>query len=135
MRRSNEGAVLLTAIILLAVLGVGAASVWSMLHRNLDAVHHQHRLEGVQYLAEAGLEHAIARLQTDRSFTGVKDVPLGDGRYTVVVQRGDGPDSFVLASTGAITDGPLVLREQRLTAQLRLAENGAIRAYTWERQQ
>lgn len=130
-RRPNEGSVLIGVIIMLAVIGLGATAVWTTLQRSVDASRHREQAETARYLAESGLEHAVAALRADAAFTGATEIPLGDHRYSMSVV-GQESDGFRIESTGEILSGTLVLATTTLDATLRLNAAGEIVAYTYE---
>ncbi len=124
MRRKNGGSVLLTALVLLSVLGAASAVVWAQLHRGVEAGYAAHRQEAARCLAEAGLIHATAQLQQDPAFTSVADVPLGAGYYSVQVAPGAGAGAYHITSRGELRDGTLVVRQVQLSASLQLRPGG-----------
>lgn len=73
----------------------------------------------VRNLAQAGIDSAIAELIEDAgAYEGETDVALGEGRYTVRLDRETGSDTFQIDSVGEIEASGHVLHSFRLKARV-----------------
>ena len=106
----DSGSAMLIAISLIAMLtGVAIMSV-DRATTDMDLSSNQFRDERAFYLAEAGIERAIAHLNSDKAWrNGYYKQVLEGGNYTVTVtDKTTNPllgDSIVLAGTGVFWDG------------------------------
>lgn len=133
-RRENQrGTALIFALAVLVILSIGTSALWSQLHSNLQQQRIAWHQEQAFHLAEAGLEKAVAMLRTGSdAYQGETQTELGPGHFTVTVQPGAEPNSFVIESRGVLDNAAYHYDRARLRARLRLAPNGQVRAYAWE---
>lgn len=109
-RTQQEGIALIFAILLLAVLSVGAAAFWHQLHDRLDASNHSERDGKLYYWAEAGLEKATVMLRdAPGNYAGEKNTPIGLGQFSVEVQRLPSSGDYRLVSTSKTARRQLTL--------------------------
>jgi len=122
--------VLLMAVVLLAVVSIGAAAALRLYHITFRESTRAVKTEVARQLAEAGIENAVACLRIDPNYSGEDNTPLGGGRFSVAVTRqGRG---YRLAATGEVVHEGRVLRAVSREAQLELAASGAVRRFTLE---
>lgn len=124
----NAGSALLMAVVLLAVVSVGAAAALRLYHIAFRESSRGVKQEVARQLAEAGIENAVARLRADAAYAGEKDTPLGAGRFSVEVAR-DG-QAHELVSTGEIVFEGRVMRAAVVRARLELAAGGRVHRFT-----
>jgi len=131
MRRrhaNNRGSALLAALVVLAIVGIGVSVVWSRLHITLGQVQQKAESRQAIYLAEGGLEKAVAKLRVQREYAGENGTALGAGRFSVQVSPlGEG--RFRLLSTGELTSGATRMARRALEAELTLDASGAVVSY------
>jgi hypothetical protein len=127
-RRDQRGSALLVALILLMVLGIGSAATWRALHFELEGTRVQGQQATAYFLAEAGLEKAVAMLRLDPAYTGEADTPLGAGGFTVRVTPLE-PGAYHIESTGTLADVQTRQGRHVLTARLRLDPAGRLLEY------
>lgn len=128
-RINNRGAALLIALMMVGVLSVGAAALWQHLHYNLESGKRSEFSDAAQYLAEAGLEQAIAQLRTmPAEYRGEQSTPLGGGNFSVTVLPQNTPGAYRIESTGIFGAAPGCAKRS-LAAYLELSPDGAIQVY------
>ncbi len=127
----RRGAALIMAIMLVAVMGIGAGAVWSYLHVTLKQGQRTENDAVAQCLAEAGLDKAIAELRAKRPYTGEKDTWLDGGRFAVEVTRGAGPGDYVLRATGERGTENHLWARCVLQADLSFGPDGTVTQYRW----
>ncbi len=132
-RRSSgrrEGAALVIAIVLLALIALGTSTTLRALHFTADGVRNQRVDDEAKYLAEAGLESAIAHLRAaPDQYRGEGPTALGAGSYRVTATPGEADGVYDLRATGRLADGVFVRAEHSLAARLRLGPGGEIVSY------
>jgi Tfp pilus assembly protein PilX len=132
-QHGQRGTALIFALVVVFVLSIGTSVLWKQLHANLNEQRRTWHREQAFQLAEAGLEHAIARLRTNPAgYTGETDVPLGAGAFSVQVTRPTGADTYVLESWGRLNQNTGIHDRAGLRARLRLDAGGAVAEYAWE---
>ena len=132
--RQNRGSALIFALVVLFVLSLGTSVLWRQLHINLE----QHRRvwhgEQAFQLAEAGLDHALAALRASGgTYRGDSEVPLGPGSFSVTITPENGPGTFMIVAWGQIKDAAYRHDRHGLQCRLRIAPNGEVLEYHWER--
>jgi len=130
-RDARSGAALICAVLLVAILTIGASALWRHLHITLAEGDRQEKNAVAQQLAEAGLDKAVARLRgAPAGYQGEQNTPLGEGRFSVTVLPQSG-GLYRLTATGELTDGPLVLTRRTLDGELKLTPAGTIERFGW----
>ncbi len=97
---SQQGQVLVLGIVIMAILMTMSASLWGYTHMQVKASRQAVERSQALQLAEAGIDKAIAELNTDSSFNGESGT-LGPGEYTTTVTTIDSNNKQIL-STGYI---------------------------------
>ena len=132
-RHGERGTALIFALMVLLILSMGTAALWSQLHGNLAAQRRAWHKEQAFQLAEAGLERAIAGLRAaPDAYTGETDTPFGPGTYSVTVTPGAAPGEFTIASWGRLENASARFDRAGLRGRLRRAGDGAVAEYVWE---
>ncbi|MBI2435339.1 MAG: hypothetical protein HYV26_20980 [Candidatus Hydrogenedentes bacterium] len=137
LRAHKEGSVLLMAIVLVAVLGIGAAAVWQYLHVTLRETGREERTSAAMYLAESGVEHALALIARDPSTAvSIQQAPLGKGRYSVTVRALDPLGRVAIDGVGEVMSDDEVLERRvvHVEALLRPGASPTIREWRRERE-
>ncbi len=129
-KRGERGVALLMALFLLAALSIGTTAAWQFMNRTFDEGRRFQHGQKTLLLAEAGLEKAVAELRNDPAYAGDKDVPLGEGRFTVCVTRRQGT-IFSLESFGRLGDPKHETFRATLEATLRLGPGGRVEEFQW----
>ena len=120
------------ALFVLFILSIGTSVLWTQLHGNLTEQRRAWHREQAFQLAEAGLEHAVAALRKDPAgFTGVSDVPIGAGTYSVKVAPDSEAGRYIVESWGRLDGAAYVHDRAGLRGRLRLA-GGQVVEYAWE---
>lgn len=133
MRRRNDGGTaLLIAVLIVGILSVSVAASWKHLHLTRAHGHTVRLHEEAQHLAEAGLEQAMAMLRVDPAYPGAKQVALGNGDYSVRVERTGVPGAYRLHAEGRVGAEGRIYR--RLTGTLQLGPTGEVESYHWARE-
>jgi hypothetical protein len=134
-RRDNRrGSALIFVVILLTVLGLGVTATYRYMMMSDQHARRLARNAEAAYLAEAGLEKAIAALREDPgAYRGEEKTPLGDGRFSVSVNADTMPGQYTLQATGETLDEDKVLARARLRADLRLSIDRKVLAYNWQK--
>lgn len=125
---NNRGSALLAALVVLIIVGMGVSVVWSRLHGTLGQLQLQAESRQAIYLAESGLEKAVAILRVHPEYAGENGTPLGTGRFSVQVTP-SGEGHFRLLSTGELPDGATRMARRVLEAELALDPSGTIVSY------
>lgn len=99
--RTKRGSALLIAVTVLAIAGIGVAVVWQQLHTTLAYTQNQASSRQAAYLAEAGLDKAIALVRAQPGYAGETDTPLGEGRFSVQVTQ-TAPGHYRIVATGLL---------------------------------
>jgi type II secretory pathway component PulK len=130
-KRRSRGAALIMALLLVAIVSMGAAAVWEYLHMTLKEGHRTEIQETTFCLAEAGLDKAIATLRTRANYNGEKDTPLGDGHFSVQVTPEAAPGQYQLKSVAILGEENRVQAQCTLRASLRLSPRGEVVQYQY----
>lgn len=101
----DRGAALIASfliLLLLMILGSALLSISVTEHRIADNQYHS--LQAL-YLADAGVQKAIAELLWNAEFRGaIPEFPLGDGNVSVTVSDGAEPEKVQIISVGSVGD-------------------------------
>lgn len=127
-RKNERGSVLLAAVILLAVVTIGASAALRLMHITVREEHKNDRGEIARQLAEAGVEKAVAVLRVHPEYAGERETPLGAGRFTVIVKRDAGVCS--VESTGEVVFGSQVLDRAAIAARVTLGPDNAVTRFS-----
>jgi type II secretory pathway component PulK len=130
-KRRSRGAALIMALLLVTIVGVGAAAVWQYLHITLKESTHAESREVVFCLAEAGLDKAIAMLRTKPDYSGEKNTPLGEGQFSVRVTPAKVPGQYQVKSEAFLGEENRTQARCALTASLRLSPTGDLLHYEY----
>ncbi len=127
----DRGAALLAALLYLSAVTLLAASFLGLTRMTGDAVADGRWREAAFYLAEAGLAQAMAELDRDAAYAGDENIELGDGRFTVTVERA-GAANWRVTSHGEIGDEEHPRARATVEAEFTGTEGGVRRA-AWRR--
>lgn len=100
-RQHQHGQILLLGIVLMAILMALSASLWGYTHLQVKASRQAVERSQALQLAEAGIDKAIAELNSDANFTGETSSALNVGEYTTSITTID-PNTKQVTSTGFI---------------------------------
>ncbi|HEX3099984.1 MAG TPA: pilus assembly PilX N-terminal domain-containing protein [Patescibacteria group bacterium] len=98
---NEEGALLIIGIVVMAVLLILSAAVWTTTMVQLKASRQSISRAQVVNIAEAGLDKAVYQLNLSSSFTGESNVTVGAGTYTTTVSNIDSTTRQIV-STGYV---------------------------------
>lgn len=124
-RSSREGAALFAVVVYVGIVGLLGAAFVAGVNRAVDQAQRQETLGTCRLLAEAGVEKAIAALQTDPAYLGETGTPLGDGAFTVTVEPAGG--AYRIVSTGAVAESPIGSARVRLAAEVQFSGASVVR--------
>jgi len=129
---NRRGFALLMALGYLAVLSMAASVFLVYLNRAVTQGRNTELKTVALHLADAGVDKALAALQTaPEAYAGEAQTPLGEGRFSVEIERNGAPGQCSIISTGEVTDGDRVLSRARVVAEARLDPDGAVRSLDW----
>ncbi len=130
-----RGSALLLAIVLLAVMSLGAGVTWRRLTSNAERQFRAELSERAWQIAEAGLDKAVSELRAGRNaYHGEENRPFDRGSFSVKVEPAP-PHGYTVRVTGMVHDGTVVFAERRLAALIELSQAGRIVQYRiWEEQ-
>ncbi len=118
-RTGQEGYVLLAVTVLTFVMILGSLAVFQAASSESKLADRQADITRAFYLADGALERARARLVDERNWRdGWRDVPLGDGTYSLAISDTTVPDHenvVKLTATGRVDD---VVRRLEMVAEL-----------------
>ena len=149
-RHSNtKGSALLIAILLVAILGIGAAAVFKHLNRSFDDYARFERDLKLVHLADAGIDAAIAALRKG-DVSETLDLTLGEGRVQVKLDREEetlnywhrilqrlyskGLGTWRISSEAALQHDGLVRATEIYTATVRISPTGDVQRLSWQRE-
>lgn len=125
----NEGMALILALGVMTALAIIATALVTSFHRSLDRAHRQELNVQCLYLAEAGVEKALAELtRADQIYRGEDRTPLGEGSFSVEVTSPK-PQWFTIVSSGRLLDGSV---RSRIVVDAELVPGGSIQVRRWE---
>ena len=102
------------ALGILAALMLLSSTLFLLLNQTIPYLNSMNQHQSAYNLAEAGIDKALAELRMNPAYDGEHNVPLGDGSFTVTVQK-SGPYKYEIESIGFLQV------EGRPKAQVRLA--------------
>lgn len=77
---------MLAVVVYLGIVSLLSGAFFVAMNRAMDRVSVQEAREAGRCLAEAGVEKALAELQSDASYRGEAGTPLGEGTFDVSVE-------------------------------------------------
>jgi len=122
--QGTRGAALMVALVFVFALSAGAAVVWQSLHRHLDHSRIARNQEQAYWLAESGVYHAMAMLQSTGDVSGAQEVQLGGGVYQYEIQPGAAAGAYRVLGTGRTGEGLARVYESRVEGVLRRNQAG-----------
>lgn len=128
--RRNAGVAMVLALLLVAIMGITGAALWKRLHITFAEMRRVEDAEVTLHLAEAGLEKAVAMLRRDPAYPGESGTALGEGAFSVAVER-TGSGSYRLWAEGVLESKPVVQHRTVLLGELTLGPGGRVSAYRW----
>ncbi len=100
--RNDRGSILVTALVLVAIMSLLGLAVLNTSSSEMKIAANELRAARALNLAEAGLQHAIRRLELDRQWrANGATFPLGDGFYRITVPDPD-KGIYTLTSEGLV---------------------------------
>lgn len=106
-RRPSRGIALLLVLVVMLLTSVIVSGIGGGLTTQFAAYRNTSDYDQAQYLAGAGVHHAIALLEENSAWRGTLDpieLPTGSGRYySVTVADGDAGDVVIVAEGAAGT--------------------------------
>jgi hypothetical protein len=129
---NRRGAALVLAVGYVALAGLFAASFLAHWNRSEAVTRRAAWSQTCLNLAEAGVHKALAEHAIDQGYTGETDTPLGDGRFSVTMTPGDGPDAWVITATGELLRGGDVIARRVASARCVIRPGGAVQSLVWE---
>ena len=126
-----QGSALILAVVLVGVMSIGSAALWQYLHGTLREQSRNAQLDTAQHLAEAGLDKAVAMLRRDVAYATEQDTPLGDGTFSVAVERPAAAGAYLILATGKLGDEVVVRATRTLVGELPVDSTGTIETYHW----
>jgi len=132
--RRDCGSALFFVLALLMVLMISSGTFYSMLHSTMSQGKHKQQRQVCLNLAEGGADKALAALRAKGSaYTGEQDTRLGEGFFSVKVRPGNRPGVQRIVSNGFLREGSAVLAKARVTVDVALSPDGAIREIFWRK--
>ncbi len=129
MRAGDRGAALLLAVVMLAVMSLGAGVAWQRLAFSTDRQFRAESNERAWHSAEAGLETAVAQIRAQGGgYGGQENTPFDRGSFSVRVESGK-RGTYTLEAVGRVHDERVVFAERRLKATLEMSEEGRVLRY------
>lgn len=129
--RNDSGTALVLVLGYLAVVTTLGAAFYVSVHRAVDASLARERHAVCLSLAEGGVEKAIAGLlQNPEPDAGEDESPLGDGFYSVTVERVSLPGRYVIVGTGRLGDDTVTLARAQVRAEVELSA-GRVASLRW----
>ncbi|MFC1763606.1 hypothetical protein ACFL6U_16200 [Planctomycetota bacterium] len=97
---SGRGSVLLMVVFVIALMAATVMGVLQLNSEEIQLMGNHTAMAESHTMAEAGLQHALARLRMQANWTqGFHNQPFADGQYTVTV------DNWRITSTGRNAQG------------------------------
>ncbi len=130
--RKQGGAILLMVLALLAIGSLLSASFYALLNKGLSDAYQRARVQTAMNLADAGLEKAVASLQTDTHYAGEENTRLGEGVFSVTATAGAKPGLWQIVSTGVFHPNQRRFHAKaQVVADLHLDAKGRVLALNW----
>ncbi|MBI5092734.1 MAG: hypothetical protein HZB26_09875 [Candidatus Hydrogenedentes bacterium] len=121
-QKRNQGTALIAVIVYLVIVTSLTTTFFATVHRTMSQARTVERRNQCIYLAEAGIEKAVAELRVNAAgYRGEQDTPLGDGAFSVVVTPENRPGAYRILATGRLIRGATVAGERKLAANVVLA--------------
>jgi hypothetical protein len=126
--RGNErGAAMFVALGFLGAMVILAGAFLGIVRRSMDARRVEQETAVAEELAQAALASGVAHLEAgDTDYKGEKSVSLGDGRYTVEIEKRNG--EYIVRGSGETLLDHIVAQRVTLRARVRV-QNGRIAEY------
>ena len=121
----------MVAMVTMFTISALSATFLLTIHRSLDAERRDRHGDAAQALALAGVNKAMAALAADAAYAGERDTVLGEGAFSVTVERFD--EGFRVESTGRLADWAHEISAVTLRAVVVRARGGGLRLDRAER--
>ncbi len=132
---TTRGSALLMAVVLIAVLSIGAAALFKHLHDSFEEYRRYERDTTVLHLADAGIDKAIAALRhTDRPTPETLEFTLGEGVIQVHIAAADDAGAYHITSQAALRYEGITRATDTYTAVVRVMPGGDVRRLSWKRE-
>ncbi len=129
--QSKQGPALVVVVLFLAAITVLLGSLLTGVNRTLDRGHIAWRDQLTRAVAEAGIERAVAQLaETSGTYSGEKDLPIGDGFCSIRVTKEKTPNSYLVVSVGELRDSAHKLRRNEIAARFKV-DGARVVAIDW----
>ncbi|HMQ02110.1 MAG TPA: choice-of-anchor R domain-containing protein [Candidatus Doudnabacteria bacterium] len=103
MNQSKQsGNVLLIAIVFMAILLTMSGSLWGYTHLQVKSSHQSVARSQALSLAEAGIDHAVAQLNSNPNYTGETNTSLESGSFVTTVETIDAQTKTITSVGTAI---------------------------------
>jgi Tfp pilus assembly protein PilX len=130
--KNNRGAAMMLALVTLAIMGIGVTATLTWFHSTYKYATLQEARQTCSHIAEAGLDKALAELQSgNKAYSGETNVAIGDGSFTVAVKPAGRAGWVAIDSTGTLPRGASVVTV-RLREEVQLDPAGKIVAMEWQ---
>ncbi len=131
----NRGSALLIAVLLVAVLGIGAAALFKHLNNSFEEHRRFERDLTVAHLADAGIDAAIAALRANSTLTPEPfERALGEGIVRVDIAAKDSAAAYRITSRAALRHEGITRAADTYTADVRIMPTGEVRRLSWQRE-
>jgi type II secretory pathway component PulK len=122
----QKGVALLLALFTLIIISLLVVAFLAITTTDLQIISNHLSRNQALYIADAGVEYAVARIRYNRSSFAVSQIAFPPGSYNVTYTNTTG----TVASNGTLSSGPVV----RLQARISVVENGTldtVRIISW----
>ncbi|HMR55380.1 MAG TPA: hypothetical protein PKD34_02195, partial [Candidatus Doudnabacteria bacterium] len=103
MNKSKQsGHILIVAIVFMAILLTMSGSLWGYTHLQVKSSHQSVARSQALTLAEAGIDHALAQLNTNPSYVGETNTDLESGSFTTTITTIDSQTKTITAVGTAV---------------------------------
>jgi hypothetical protein len=103
MKKVRKGQILLSVFLIVLIIGIVGTGLLHMSNTESIQIQRQiHYLQAIN-LAESGIERAIWKIMNNPNWTdGWTNQPLGNGYYTVSIEKLNSPNRYKIISTGKV---------------------------------
>ena len=132
-RRSENGSALLAAIMLVAVLGIGAMTLYKHLNYNFDDYARFERELKLVHLADAGIDTAIASLREGHD-SDTLEITLGEGLIHVRIVQEENANIWHITSEATLSHEGIARAKETYSARVSIIPEGAVQRLSWKRE-
>ena len=137
-KSEKQGAALLVAVGALAIVGTLAMSFFMVVHQAIKTEEDAYWKVVARSLAEAGVEKAVATLQTaGTQYSGEENTLLGDQTqcermFSTEVRPGAKVGTFEIRATGTVRTDLVVVKQAHVEALIEPGAAGRFRVTRWK---